>query len=198
MDTNNSTEEYQNRKNNHHEESTDESESCFTSKHKSECSDSSESYNKHHRSDSHSEIISTSPIGVWNLSTDYHEKTIEKRPSQLVLNADGTFNIFSAPDIGNNPFHHLLTPIVGIWESINDRKIKLKGSCIGYRQEDGNPEVYYSFHINMKLNNCKSQAKYCGKAYYDSMDDTRSCHTTSETFMFEGCGYQILESKQNK
>jgi hypothetical protein len=138
---------------------------------------------------------SHTPVGIWNLIFNYDSTMIQNRPSQLVLNEDGTFNNFASPDLNNNPFPVLLTPGVGIWKETH-HGLKLEGTHIGYKQEDGNPEVYYTVHIKTKLHRKGTRMKFHGKAVPRSIDDPRMCKRSDlHSVCFTGCGVKILTPK---
>lgn len=161
--------------------------------------------NRKHCDDDCGLKYSHTPVGVWNLVFQYETMTTGtattastlERPTQLLLNADGTFTNHSTPDLKNNPFMELLSTGVGVWHEEGDRKLKLEATHIGYKASDGSPVVYYKVHITMKLNRKHTKARFCGHAAPKDLKDPTLCtSTTGPVVCFSGSGYKVLEPKK--
>lgn len=143
---------------------------------------------------------SCTPVGVWNLvySCDNACTTTGNMEwlNQLVLNGDKTLNLFSVPDLVNNPFPCILTPGAGVWEMVRERKYKLEVAHIGYRTSNGAPSAYYKVWITMKFNRKGTKAKFCGRAQaFDLSDPKMCCPTDADPICFTGYACKILEPK---
>ena len=121
-------------------------------------------------------------------------RTTEEVPVQLLLQEGGTFSNFTSPDLTNNPFTVLLTPGVGVWEMDGERKLKLKGTHIGYKPSDGKPESYLKFLIHMKLSKRATKVRFCGEVVeFDISDPSLCCRTDKCPICFTGFGFKVLE-----
>lgn len=150
---------------------------------------------------------SNTPVGVWNLIFEYEPVTSGSatsttsttttliRPTQLLVNAGGTFSNTSTPDLKNNHIMELLSTGVGVWRETGERKLKLVGTNIAYKASDGSPVSYYRFEILMKLNRSGTKALFCGHAVPKDLSDPKLCTdvTNAVTAYFSGRGYKILE-----
>ncbi len=117
-----------------------------------------------------------------------------ERPSQLLLNAGGTFINAATPDLNNNPFGALLSLGMGVWREMGNRKLRLDESHIAYRASNGAPTVYYRVQIIMKLSRSGTKARFHGRAIPKNLDDPTLCSDTDgTTFCFSGHGYKVLE-----
>ena len=89
----------------------------------------------------------------------------------------------------------LLTPGVGVWKLHGDNKIRLQGTHIGYKLQNGNPEVYYSVHIKSKVHRHGTRMSFHGEAIPHDIKDPTLCTPASEAFKtvcFTGCGVKLL------
>ena len=117
-----------------------------------------------------------------------------ERPTQLLLNAGGTFINATTPDLNNNPFGALLSLGMGVWREMGNRKLRLDETHIAYRASNGAPTVYYRVEIIMKLSRSGTKARFHGRAIPKNLDDPTLCSDTDgTTFCFSGCGYKVLE-----
>ncbi len=169
--------------------------------------DSHDSYDrKHHqKSDSYCEEEcglkqSYTPIGVWNLqyvsetapTTDGTQTWI----NQLMLNGDQTLNLFASPDVGTNPLPCQVTPGLGNWEMVSDRKMKLDIVHIGYNCGDGATRSFIRIHMVFKLNRKGTRLRFCGEARTYETSDLKMCTRDERTALcFTGCGVKVLEPR---
>ena len=140
----------------------------------------------------------TTAVGIWNLVYNCNNACTTTGTmqwiSQLVLNGDKTLNSFTIPDLTNNPFPYFLTPGVGVWDIVHDKKYKVNVTHMGYRCSDGCAMVYYKVRMTFKLNNKGTKLRFCGEAQsYDITDPTMCCPTTEDPICFDGCGTKVME-----
>ena len=140
----------------------------------------------------------TTAVGIWNLEYNCNNGCTTTGTmqwiNQLMLNGDKTLNNFTVPDLTNNPFPYLLTPGVGVWDIVNDKKYKVHVTHVGYRSSDGSPQVYYKVRMTFKLNKKGNRLRFCGEAQsYDITDPTMCSPTTEDPICFDGCGTKVME-----
>ena len=145
---------------------------------------------------------SETPIGVWNLVYSCEDVCTTTTGTmewinQLMLNGDGTVTVYSAPDVGTNPYPCLLTPGIGVWNEHGERKIKMELTNIGYRCSDGAAQAYYRTHILLKLNRKGNKLRFRGESCpYDLKDPTMCTPLDHPSLCFSGHGTKVLEPKR--
>ena len=144
---------------------------------------------------------SETPVGVWNFvygcdtacTTDGTMEWI----NQVLLNADGTITVYSAPDVGNNPYPCMLTPGIGVWKEHGDCKIKVEITNIAYRCADGASQAYYRTHMVLKLNRKGTRLRFCGESCPYDLKDPKMCTPVDQpSLCFNGHGVKVLEPKK--
>lgn len=141
---------------------------------------------------------SKTPVGVWNLiyfcdTNTTLDGTLEWI-KQLVLHGDHTFATYGPPDVVTTPLPCQLTPGVGVWELVGNRKIKLDGAHIGYMSQDGSPRCFVRSHILCKLNRRGNRLRFCGESRGYDLKDLKMCTRNDEAALcFSGHGVKLLE-----
>jgi hypothetical protein len=143
---------------------------------------------------------SKTPVGVWNFvyccdtttTTDGCMEWI----NQVLLNGDKTFNSFGAPDVCTMPLPCQVTPALGVWDMISERKIQLDSINIGYRNGDGATKYYVKTRMILKLNSKGTRMRFCGESRTYDIKDPRACiRTDIPALCFSGHGVKVLEPK---
>ena len=217
MDLDNSSECSNNRQSEQHNTNTDSSWINKSSKCYTECNDSNSSDNesssencnnyknrrRRRRRNSYCEseceiAEGDTPIGIWNLVYSCDEACTASGKmewhNQMVLHGDNTLHTVFTPDLTNNPFSCFVTPGLGVWKIINERKYKLQFTHLGYQCTDGSTKVYYKIYITCKLNRKGNKLRFCGKAQTYDLADPKLCTPIADApLCFNGYGVKILE-----
>lgn len=141
---------------------------------------------------------SESPVGVWNFvygcDTACTTTGTMEWINQVMMNGDGTVTVYSAPDVGTNPYPCMLTPGLGVWKEHGDRKIKVELTNIAYRCGDGATQAYYRTHIVLKLNRKGTRLRFCGESCpYDISDPKMCTPVDAPSLCFSGHGTKVLQ-----